>query len=137
MNESSAKLTKLKDAGKLDPKSKRAKNLANVALKSIKDYDEADARVKNLESEIWKTIGDAISSGYAVNSEPVMRMGTKGQKVLAQMGLVGGVANLGLYAYDKNKYGSDAGAGYVQGAKYKVSKPKEGETATARLTVYR
>lgn len=137
MLKSNTELQRLKDEGKLDPNSKKTKKIANTALKSIKDFNEADATVKGLESEIWKTIGDSVSKGYAVNSEPVIRMGTKGQKVLASMGFVGAVVNTGLYAHDKKKYGGDAGAGYVKGAKYKVTKAKPGEKATARITVYR
>lgn len=137
MLKSNTELQRLKDEGKLDPNSKKTKKVANMALKSIKDFNEADATVKGLESEIWKTIGDSVSKGYAINSEPVMRMGTKGQKVLASMGIVGAAVNTSLYTHDKRKYGSDAGAGYVKGAKYKVTKAKPGETATARITAYR
>lgn len=112
--------------------SRKERRLINKGVKAEKNYSKGKYDAKSGEELMWMLIGDAAKKGYTVNSKPVMRM-AKDLRVAQFLG--GSIASTSLYAVRKAKYGSDAAAGAVGGAKYKVrhdpSKP-----ATIKLASY-
>lgn len=133
---SEQKLKRHIDSGKADPLSSKTKKLTEKVVKSRKEYSDAKKAVEHGESLMWKMIADANEKGYSVNSSHVIRMSSTGQKILTSMGALGTVPAWALYSSDKKKYGSDAGAGYVQGARYRVYDPAPGEKQKIVLSTY-
>lgn len=112
--------------------SRKERRLINKGAKAEKSYSKGKYDAEYGEELMWMLVGDAAKKGYTVNSKPVMRM-AKDLRVAQFLG--GSIASTSLYSVRKAMYGSDAAAGMVGGAKYKVRNDPN-KTGTIKLASY-